>query len=1157
MQQMQQNEKRQESQPYALLSADGTTLTFKYDKLFNLDYSDGRQIFLLPWKETPSWTNEENGNPSITTVVFHPSFDAYHGLTSTERMFYGLSSLNTITDPQYLHTENVTSMHGMFSGCSSFYYLPMLSQLNTSKVTDMSSMFYGCTNMVRLDLSSLDLHKVDAVSQMFENCRSLQSIICDRAWRGSGYSTNGMFQGCVNLRSVWMTYDPEKTDGTYAAPLYGYFTPSDPIPYARISENTGEKHLIFHYDTSSANWNSQPVFPITEHGDPGWLSLAESITRVEFLDNFANYRPMNTSEWFCGMKALTQILGISNLNTEHVISMYYMFSGCESLTSLDLSGFNTELVGSFSSMFSDCKNLTSLDLSSFRTPSATMFSDMFKGCSKLATVNLSGFNTEKAYSFDGMFSGCKSLTSLDLSHFYTPKIYDITHMFEDCSLLETVDVSGFDVSNVYDMKYMFYNCKKLHTIYCNDDWQHDGLTSNSMFEGCNSLKAAGLGYYNDHVFDATLANPTTGYFIAKPAEAYALVSDDGSALTFYYDGKRNDREGITYDIGNYGRHIASTVSVDFDPSFMRYRPTTTASMFSGLYNLGTINHLSRLNTQNVTTMQGMFKRCAKLTSLDLSSFNTGKVTSMTSMFEGCLQLTSLDLSSFNTAEVTNMSSMFEGCSGLLTVDLSSFNTQKATNMSCMFKDTGLTTLDLTAFDTHQVTDMGYMFNNSSALETIYCNSDWNRSDGALASRNMFFGCQNLVGAIAYDKDKHDASYANPTTGYFTSLIGPEAYAVVDGGTLTFYYDDQKEERQGFGINERVEVGGVSYPKWIHDKGNLNGQFTNAPITMAVFDESFADYQRLTDASYMFYGLTYLDSIEGLDRLYTGNITDMSHMFANCDSLKSIDLSSFSTSQVTDMSYMFNGVSVVTLDLTAFSASSLQHADGMFQNCKQLTTIKANADWTGSFSSSDMFAGCAKLEGGRGTLFDAGHTDGTYARFDLGSTRPGYFTNVNAKIKRGDIDGNGQVTIADVTTLVSIVSGSATASNYVKQAANMDGNPELTIDDVLLIVHNILSGFSPDDDEQLQQMKDQVAELLKKVIDAMRKVENIDKWNPRNLLYLLSYLSEDRDVLRALEARVNAIVTKEDRDNSMEEIYETINLIDKDIDQIVNQAEDEF
>ena len=64
---------------------------------------------------------------------------------------------------------------------------------------------------------------------------------------------------------------------------------------------------------------------------------------------------------------------------------------------------------------------------------------------------------------------------------------------------------------------------------------------------------------------------------------------------------------------------------------------------------------------------------------------------------------------------------------------------------------------------------------------------------------------------------------------------------------------------------------------------------------------------LTSTRFMFSGCSSLQSIN-LSSFNTTNVKDMSCMFSYCSSLQSIDLSSFNTTNVEDMSYMFAGCS---------------------------------------------------------------------------------------------------------------------------------------------------------------------------------------------------------------------------------------------------------
>ena len=72
--------------------------------------------------------------------------------------------------------------------------------------------------------------------------------------------------------------------------------------------------------------------------------------------------------------------------------MKKMFSGCSSLTSLNLSHFDTQNVEVMTEMFKNCESLTSLDISSFETQNVENMKGMFAGCKKLTYLDISGFS---------------------------------------------------------------------------------------------------------------------------------------------------------------------------------------------------------------------------------------------------------------------------------------------------------------------------------------------------------------------------------------------------------------------------------------------------------------------------------------------------------------------------------------------------------------------------------------------------------------------------------------------------------------------------------------------------------------------------------------------------------------------------------------------
>ena len=111
---------------------------------------------------------------------------------------------------------------------------------------------------------------------------------------------------------------------------------------------------------------------------------------------------------------------------------------------------------------------------------------------------------------------------------------------------------------------------------------------------------------------------------------------------------------------------------------------------------------------------------------------------------------------------------------------------------------------------------------------------------------------------------------------------------------------------------------------------------------------------------------------------------MACMFYGCESLTSLALSGFDTSQVTSMGVMFSDCqSLIALDLSCFDTSKVTYMDSMFSGCESLTTIYCNSSWSDRLSD-DMFSGCNSL---RGAATNVGNS------YDVSMANPetGYFT----------------------------------------------------------------------------------------------------------------------------------------------------------------------
>lgn len=206
---------------------------------------------------------------------------------------------------------------------------------------------------------------------------------------------------------------------------------------------------------------------------------------------------------------------------------------------------------------------------------------------------------------------------------------------------------------------------------------------------------------------------------------------------------------------------------------------------------------------------------------------------------------------------------------------------------------------------------------------------------------------------------------------------------------------------------------------------------------------------------------YCENLKNLDvsHFNTSNVTNMKSMFVKCVDLTSLDMTSFNTSNVTNMQSLFSQCSRLTsLDLSNFNTSNVTNTSGMFESCSALTTIYVGIGWstTAVTVSNTMFLNCNNLVGGQGTTYDANCIDATYAHIDGGPNNPGYFTAKDSSSLRGDVNGDNEVNIADVTALIDYLLSQD--SSYINvDNADVYQDQEVNIADVTALIDYLLSG----------------------------------------------------------------------------------------------------
>ena len=137
----------------------------------------------------------------------------------------------------------------------------------------------------------------------------------------------------------------------------------------------------------------------------------------------------------------------------------------------------------------------------------------------------------------------------------------------------------------------------------------------------------------------------------------------------------------------------------------------------------------------------------------------------------------------------------------------------------------------------------------------------------------------------------------------------------------------------------------------------------------------------------------------LSSFNTSNVTNMVAMLSGTQATL-MDLSSFNTSKVTNMASIFEESIISELDISSFNFASIQNINNMFYRNSNITTIYAtnNIYIPDNVTSSNMFKYCTNLLGGAGTTYSSGKVSGAYAHIDGGTDNPGYFTDIKDKPK---------------------------------------------------------------------------------------------------------------------------------------------------------------
>ena len=179
----------------------------------------------------------------------------------------------------------------------------------------------------------------------------------------------------------------------------------------------------------------------------------------------------------------------------------------------------------------------------------------------------------------------------------------------------------------------------------------------------------------------------------------------------------------------------------------------------------------------------------------------------------------------------------------------------------------------------------------------------------------------------------------------------------DGSVIAYIEDDGRGTR-----TYKVTIGAQG--NIIASSGNYlfgGNSSSNSFSSLETIDLTYLDTSQVTDMSYMFDDCGKLTSLN-LSNFDTSQVTNMRSMFDDCGKLTSLNLSNFDTSQVTNMRSMFYSCSSLqSLDLSNFDTSQVTNMRSMFYSCSSLQSLDvSNFNTIQVIDMGFVFYNCSKL-----------------------------------------------------------------------------------------------------------------------------------------------------------------------------------------------------
>ncbi len=416
-------------------------------------------------------------------------------VTTTKSMCNSCSKLKKVNIGDF--SQNIYILNDFsftFTYCTSLKYID-ISDIRMDRVTSISSLFWRCVNLEHIIFHpKLNLNYCENYSYTFGGCTKLESVNTENFVGTNITNITSMFMDCsallyINLRNFRNTQSSSYNSANA-------FKGCTLVKYAKVKDAIT---ATFFNNTSGSNVTFSAYSPSTKYG----IAYTYYNTSGTLVSSYIEYNTFVGVKNFCynsyykpNFKTITIIRDTTSVETINLNGFFKEFPQLEVVDLSLLGGVNCTDIGFLCQNSPKLRKFTMVDtdITNRVFNNVTIAEGAFSGCDSITYLNVSQFNIKKLIKGRGIFYGCSDVEYIEgLNNWDFSNTTELHELFYGCSKLKSMYLKNVNFSEVTSFYNFFNGCEQMEKMGIHPSHPTNTNIFHYFLNGCNNIKHISLG----------------------------------------------------------------------------------------------------------------------------------------------------------------------------------------------------------------------------------------------------------------------------------------------------------------------------------------------------------------------------------------------------------------------------------------------------------------------------------------------------------------------------------------------------------------------------------------------------------------------------------------------------------------------------------------